>query len=187
MDIALGFALGFVSLPLWWMLLLIAVFIVDVVLCENDEFGWGTGVTLAGTGLVAWLGADVNPITWLWYNLADVARFLIFYFSLGASWSIFKWYLYLLDLRDRTLRDFDRDRSRNPDKVKASFPARPHNSYARENKGLIMGWIAHWPFSMIGSIIGDFLTGIVKNIYLMLITIYDRISSSIFKDFGPKT
>jgi hypothetical protein len=184
MDLALGFVLGFFALPFWWMLLLTAVFVVDVVLCENDEFGWGTTITVLGTGLVAWLGADVNPVAWLWTNLADVARFLLFYFAIGGLWSIVKWYLYLLKVRDKARAEFERFKAAG--REKDDHPKRPSDSYARENKGRIMGWIAHWPFSMVGSVLGDFLTRIVKTIYNVLSDLYDRMANHVFRDFDQR-
>ena len=93
-----------------------------------------------------------------------------------------KWYLHLLKVRDKARADFDRFTAAVERPV-AAHPKRPSDSYARENKGRIMGWIAHWPFSMVGSVLGDFLTRIVKSIYNVLSDLYDRMANHVFKDF----
>jgi hypothetical protein len=184
MDLAIGFLLGFFALPFWWILVAFVTFIVGVICCEHDEFAWSTLTTVVGAGLVTWLGADVNPFVWLWQNLADVARFLLFYFAIGGLWSIVKWYLYLLKVRDKAREDFERFKAAG--REKDSHPKRPSTSYARENKARLVGWIAHWPFSMVGSVFGDFLTRIVKSIYNVLSDLYDRMANHVFKDFDPE-
>ena len=69
MEFALGFAAGFFLLPWYWMSMLTLLFIVDIVLVENDCFGWTTTSLLAGLGLAAYFGADVNPFVWAWANV----------------------------------------------------------------------------------------------------------------------
>ena len=174
MDLAFAFVLGFFALPWMWMGALTLLFIVDIVLCENEAFSWGTFLLIAGTATVAWLGGDVNVLAWTWNNLAEIFKFLIFYFMIGGLWSIAKWYFYLLRVRDR---------QKNWITPKEEKRKRPDASYARNNKGRIMGWIGHWPFSMIGSLIGDVLARVVESIFNVLRSLYDRIGNHVFADF----
>jgi len=173
MELLFGIFTGFFALSIWWMVALVAIFIVDIVLCETSEFGWGTGVLMAGTAGVAWLGADLNVFAWIWENLADVVRFSLVYFFIGAIWSFVKWYFYLIKVRDRHVQ-YDVDKS----------PTRPESSYARHNKARLMGWIAHWPFSMIGFFLGDMLRKVVEGIFNVLKGLYERVGDHVFKDFG---
>ncbi len=189
MDLAIVFFMGFFALPWMWMGALMFLFVIDVVLTESECFGWATFLLILGTSLVAWLGGDVNVFAWTWANLAEIAKFLIFYFAAGGVWSVVKWYFYLLKVRDRLERDIDRwQRIRDvlvnpghPDT--APKPTRPHDSFAKDNPERIMGWIAHWPFSMIGSLIGDVLTRAVRSIYEVLRGAYDRIGNHVFAEF----
>ena len=169
MEFALGFAAGFFLLPWYWMSMLTLLFIVDIVLVENDCFGWTTTSLLAGLGLAAYFGADVNPFVWAWANVGSILEFFLLFWAAGALWSVLKWYLYLLKVREHARE--------------MGIKSRPTDSYASYNKYRIMGWIAYWPFSMVGSIFGDFLSRIVKSIYRVLSGLYEAMGNKVFLDF----
>lgn len=180
MDLAFALFLGYFALPWYFMGLVALLFLVDVALCESDEFGWATTVLVVGTALTAWLGGGINPFAYVWNNLAEVFTFFVLYFAVGALWSIVKWYFYLLKIRDR-VRSGGYDRAYSS--AESTKNRRPEVSYARNNKGRIMGWIGHWPFSMVGTFIGDFIKRIVTNIYLTLSKLYDRMADHVFAGF----
>ncbi len=171
MEILAGFVLGMFTLPWLWLLAVSILCIVDVVLCENDAFGWATALLIGGVGLVAWLGGDVNVLSWTWANLAGLVKLFIGYLLVGSLWSIVKWYFYLLKIRDR-VKESSHDKN-----------TRPVDTYARYNMDKLIGWIGHWPFSMIGSLFGDVLTRIVTSIYRVLSGLYDRVANSVFAGF----
>lgn len=184
-DLAIGFAVGFLALPWLWMIAFTCLFLADVVLCEADEFGWGTTILVSGIVCFSWLGAGINPFTWVWGNLADLSLFLLAYFAIGALWSVAKWFLFLLKLRDQLKENIASWEKRKQQK-QGPKPRRPEASFATNSKGRIMGWIGHWPFSMLGSLIGDILTRILKSIYNVLSGVYDRMSKSIFSEFNEE-
>lgn len=175
MEFLLGVAAGFLLWPWWAILAFILICVTDIVLLGTDDLdgepyvGWGTTVLIVGTGLFAWLATDVNPFVWVWVNLTSIVKFLIVYFFVGALWSIVKWYFYLLKVRDKMLTRKQKER--------------PSESYARNNKVRIFSWIGHWPFSLVGTFFGDFLSRIVNAIYLMLSGLYDSMADRVFKDF----
>ena len=180
MDFALGLLVGYFALPLWAMSILFLLFVVDVVLCEADEFGWGISSLVFGVGLVAWISNGINPFTYVWYNMVNVIWFSILYLSLGACWSTFKWWRFSLKGRDRLRRKISDWTGTARTMTK---PKRESNTFARYQKDRIMGWIAMWPFSVVGTFIGDFLTKIVRRIYDTLRGIYDAIADSAYKEF----
>jgi hypothetical protein len=49
-----------------------------------------------------------------------------------------------------------------------------------------MGWIAMWPFSIVGTFIGDFLTKLVRRVYDAMRGVYDSIANSAYKEFPEK-
>jgi len=185
MDLALLMFLGFFALPWYWMGGLFLLFMVDVALCESDEFTWGTVLLMAGVALTAWLGGDINPFTYLWHNFAEIVKFFAFYFAIGGLWSIVKWYFYLLKLRDRMLNTtaVGKKMRTSPEGMRN---VRPDASYAANNKGRIMGWIGHWPFSVIGTFLGDFIKRIVTSIYNVLSKLYDRMAAHVFVGFDEE-
>lgn len=170
MDFVSGLALGFFGLPWIWMFLLLGLFVFNVVLTEWNETGWSTFLLLFGVSIVAWLGGGINVFTWTWANLSSVVQFIFVYLTFGAVWSVAKWYLYLVKIRE-------------------SVPAggkRPIYAYANHHKSRITGWIIHWPFSMIGALFGDVLSRIVSSIYTMMSSMYDRIADSVFAEYDPE-
>lgn len=185
MDLASTLFLGYFALPWYFMSLLVILFLVDIALCESDEFGWATTVLVVGLGLAVWLGRGVNPFSYVWNNPTEVFGFFGLYFAVGAIWSIVKWYFFLLKLRDKVQSGEHRDYSQQSKGLSeaAIKRKRPAKSFAKNNKGQIFGWIGHWPFSMIGTFIGDFIKRIVTNIYLLLQGLFDRISNHVFSDF----
>jgi hypothetical protein len=175
MEFALGFATGFLLLPWYWMSFLGLLLIVDTVLIENDCFGWTTTSLLVGVGLASWLGAGVNPLAWAFDNLADLVEFFLLFWLIGALWSVFKWYLFLLKIRDEA-----KDRAK---RYGTKLERRPTYSYASENVWRITSWIVYWPLSMVGSLFGDILTRIVKTIFNVLSGLYEKMANSVFADF----
>ena len=188
MDLAFALFLGYFALPWYFMSLLVLLFLVDVALCESDEFSWATIVLVVGTGLAVWLGGDVNPFAYVWNNLAEVFGFFVLYFAVGAAWSIVKWYFYLIRLRDKVKSGEHRDYTQKGQGLSeaAIKRKRPAKSFAKNNKGRIFGWIGHWPFSMVGTFIGDFIKRIVTNIYLVLQGLFDRMSNHVFAGFDEE-
>ncbi len=188
MDLAFALFLGYFALPWYFMGFVVLLFLVDVALCESDEFGWATTVLVVGTGLAVWLGGGINPFSYVWNNLAEVFGFFVLYFAVGVAWSVGKWYLFLLRLREQVKSGEHQDiglqqKGLNENAIKRKRPAK---SFAKNNKGRILGWIGHWPFSMIGTFIGDFIKRIVTNIYNVLQGLFDRMSNHVFADFDEE-
>ena len=169
MEFALGVLAGFLLWPWWAMGIFFLMVLVDAVLVENENATWGTFMMLIGTGLLVWLAGDANPFILVWDNLSSVFLFFIAYFVVGALWSVIKWYLYLTKIRNNM--------------QKHGETKRPRDSYASQNQSRIAGWIGHWPFSMIGSLFGDFLGRLLDSIYTFLSSMYEKIGNSVFKDF----
>lgn len=172
MEFVLGMFTGMMLWPWWGLSIFVLLCLVDAVLVENENASFGTFMMLVGTGLLVWLAGDANPFSLAWENVGNILKFFIGYFVVGGLWSIAKWYLYLLKVRDN-MRD-----NRQTE--------RPHESYAYNNYDRIAGWIGHWPFSMIGSLFGDFLARIVTTITRFLSNLYENMANNVFKDFEPK-
>jgi len=189
MDFTLGFVMGIFALHWLWILAAIAVILLDIVLCENDEFGWGTGVIIGGTGVIAWLGADINVFSWIWANIAEIVKFLFLYFLVGSIWCVIKWWFYCLDIRDKVKTGKwhygHNEYHHAHDSGSLPLRRRPYESYAKNNVSRITGWIGHWPFSMIGSLFGEVLTRILTNIYRALSGVFERVANRVFSGFDP--
>lgn len=172
MEFALGLFTGLILWPWWGIGIFILMCLVDAVLVENENATFGTFMMLLGTGILVWLAGDANPFTLAWANIGDILKFFIGYFIVGGLWSIAKWYLYLLKVRDHM--------------KECGEKSRPRESYASNNGERIAAWIGHWPFSMIGTLFGDFLSRIIKSIASFLSNLYEDMANSVFKDFETK-
>lgn len=192
MEFALGMVAGALLWPWYCLAGLAMLVIVDVIFCENDAYVGGFFTMLLGVSLLGWLGGSWSYNT-LWSvivaNLGNLALFSVYYLAIGGAWSIAKWFLYSLKLRDalrEEIAEWNKSsdasdtpgvgRSRNPK------PSRPSRSFAKNNKGRLTGWVAMWPFSMIGTFIGDFLTKVFDHVVKALSGIYDSISNAVWKE-----
>ncbi len=190
MELALLLFLGFLALPWYFMALMTFIFLADIALCEHAEFSWATTILVLGVGLTIGLGGGINPFMYVWNNFAEVLGFFCLYFVVGGLWSVAKWYFYLLKLRDQVQVTMVRPPGSGEDILRTAdlkhIRKRPRSSYASENTGRILGWIGHWPFSMVGTFIGDFIQRIATNIYLVLSKLYDRMADRIFAGFEER-
>ena len=183
MDLLAAFAAGFFAGPFWGWGLFVLLIACDAALLESEHEGFAFFSLLVAGQVIAWVAFDTNPAVWVWNNPVETVRFFFGYFIIGAGYSVFKWWRYLLKIRQRARKDVEtlhrlHDASKPPES-----PRRPRESYARYNKGRISTWIGLWPISAIGTIFGDFLLKIVTRIYDALSEVYERISKRVFDGF----
>ena len=169
-EFTLGLFAGMLLWPWWGLGIFIALCLIDAALVENESATFGTAMMVVGTAGLIWIAGDMNPFTLMWQNLGAIVLLFFGYFIMGGVWSLFKWYLYLTNVRE--------------DMKEHGATERPHNSCARNNKARIMSWIGHWPFSIIGTFFGDFLYRIGRTIYGYLGGTYERIEKSVFGDMA---
>jgi hypothetical protein len=160
----------------------------DVALTEAEAFGWGVLALVGGVVGIAWIGADVNLFTWAWAHLAEVLLLGLLYLCAGGLWSIFRWWRYLVKMRNALLAEHGHYGESPIGQVDAELGKtkplkRPSRAYAVNNKHRITGWIAHWPFSMVGSLIGDVLLQIFRRVFDLLRGVYDRLGNYVFEGF----
>lgn len=179
MELGFGLLAGALLMPWYWLGLLGLLILADVILVSNDWFGGATGTLLVGGLLITFFGADVNPFTWVWANPGLVLEFVSYWLLAGAFWSIVRWYLFLLKVRARTRASASQSKQQTP-------LTRPRDSYASENKSRITGWIAYWPFSIVGYFLGDFLTNVFKNVYRVLSSLYEKMGNAVFAGFEER-
>jgi hypothetical protein len=170
MEFVLGMFAGMLLWPWWALGIFVILCLIDAALVENDSAGFGTFMMMIGTGLLVWIAGDMNPFVLAWNNLGGIVAFFFAYFILGGIWSVMKWYLYLTNVR--------------VEMKESNLTERPRRSYAANNKARIMGWIGHWPFSIIGTFFGDFLYRIGRRIYNLLGGTYERIEQKVFGDMA---
>ncbi len=178
-EFILGMFVGLWLWPWWGLGIFGILFIADSILCDKDNAFFGTILMVLGMGLLVWLAGDHNPFALIWNNLAHILGFLILYFVMGAAWSMIKWRFFLASL----VREAKQDFKRWDHKHVADF-VRPDESYAKNNAGRIMGWIGHWPMSIVGTFLGDImlrgLVNLCEWIYESLSKAYEGMGNQAF-------
>jgi hypothetical protein len=175
-EFGAGLVVGALALP-WYVLgILVLVFLIDVGSASKDEFAFATGAVVVGLLLVSGLGwwtEGFNPLSWAWNNPVDMITGFVGYALVGCLWAVVKWWLFLKKVHKRAERDWD---GKSPKR-------RPSESFASNNAGRLTGWIFHWPFSMLGVIIGDFIIKFADTLYKTLQGMFERMAAARFAGY----
>lgn len=148
-------------------------------------FGWWFG---------RWSPTEVP--TWVSNHFFDICLYFVTYMAIGATWSVFKWWLlvrksaetYKGYLAEYNSLPVDGNIARNwVDYLNGrsgytKFPPR-----VRDYKGKITDWIAFWWFSMIQTLFGDWLHKLIIGVYNLFYNVYDAITKSAFSGIIPET
>ena len=187
-ELGLLFA-GVFALP-WYVLgILVIVFLCDVGAASKDEFAFATGAIVVGLLAVSGLGwwtEGFNPLGWAWNHPVDVITGFAAYTLVGCLWSVAKWKLFLRKSFKRAEREYS-------DELEAfkKYPAthteprrcRPRESFASNNAGRLTGWIFHWPFSVLGVVIGDVIIRFADTLYKALHGLFERMARAQFAGY----
>lgn len=146
---------------------------------------WGLLTTLAHLTL------DLNVGTWLLHNWQFGIAGFVSYLGVGVVWTFFKWWRFARLSRAKIIEWLDHN-SIYPGETtdhfyrKAPGPAQYKDGKfsleASSHKGRIISWLAMWPFSVIGTLVGDLLFRLWETIYEMFSGVYQRISDLVFAD-----
>lgn len=158
------------------------------------------GTTIATIGfiltlvLLQFLG-DVPIWEWIKNHPMQLGLGLLAYFPIGACWSVFKWYLYLIEARDEI-------RSQREDTVYISYQPQSNQNLKRvrrtdeewkeyvkerrpnisKEKERVLFWIMYWPVSVIWILLNDVIEKIVKSIFNTISGFLGRLTDKVWKD-----
>ncbi len=187
---------GFLALP-WYVLgILVIVFLCDVGAASKDEFAFATVAIVVGLILVSGLGwwtAGFNPLGWAWKHPVDVITGFVAYSLIGCVWSVAKWKLFLRKAFKRAekshvekMRLFNSNGGhtvRGRPTLEEPKKTRPSESFASNNAGRLTGWIFHWPFSVLGVVVGDIIIRFADALYKALHGLFERMARAQFSDY----
>lgn len=147
--------------------------------------------------IAALIGIVYVGVTWGSAILAFVTANIIYillgaviFFMIGGLWSVFRWWRYVVNIRDAFIVFRDEQLENNPSYTQAdlvskfvsygptditSFPPR-----ASANQSKICMWILLWPFSVVHWIFADLMSSVVKYIAQSLTSVYARITKAVF-------
>lgn len=168
----------------------LALFIILTILTELEHWGWST-LTLIAAVAAAYFTKAVDFRALLTTNLLDVAVYTVGYFVAGVAWSFVKWFSFLYRFRDRyreAREDFKQSIKVDPenyDRELKSWLARrslDERPTAAKNKSRIVGWMAFWPCSFLGTLINDPVRRIFNALYSGFRRLYERVADHVFRN-----
>ena len=187
MDFALGLATGFLLWPAWVMGIFGLVIVAEIIFCHQEKHAWGfillfTSTIILGYLGCSWNGASIRAVVAT--NAWNMSVLFVQYLFVGAIWSTVKWGIYSFKLRNDYLEALGRHAVRRKETggPAPNPPKRPPESYARNSLDRLSGWVALWPFSMLSTFIGDFLSKVFEHTVKALSGIYNSISDLAWKD-----
>lgn len=165
----------------WCLTLLTAgliIYFLEGAWIDNDDIGgglWSTILIIVVLTLYYFFGSkeDVkNLFIYLRDNPGSSIAFIGIYLVIGVVWSIFKWYFFLLNKRDKVLK-------RN-DFWESDIPK------AKDHKAKIISWMSYWPFSAFWTLLNDPIKRTFKFIYSKIEKVYEKMTEKVFADIRSK-
>ena len=176
------------SLPFW--LVLIAAAIVLTVAVENEK-SFISILTLAGTLAFLQFVSGVPVIHFIFSHPTAIALYALLFLAVGVGWAVAKWYFYLRKTLARykeTKAEYLESRGAQTehdltDSDKQSLKYRVaglFNPEVSDHKSDIIFWMSYWPFSMLGTLLNDFVRKIYNHLYTELSGLLQRMSDNMF-------
>ena len=198
--LTLAGALAVGSLAFWgfWVVALVGVCVL-VALTENEHYGWATGLFAVFFGALAWLGI-FNLYNFTLYHPGQLLARVGIYLGIGIVWGAIKWWRYCVKERNRYeeaksdflkannaqeltpgLRVLWTKKLKDASRFDRHYVLHAEAPDAKNHKEKICNWMYLWPFSMLGTILSDFVRKIWDAIYDWMGGVYDTIARSVWK------
>ena len=184
---------------IWWYLVTGIAVILLIIAIEKESFIACSLSTVIYMTFLQWL-FHVNIIGWSIDHPFKLLLYILGYFIIGILWSFVKWWLRVSERVDNHIKNkadikinYLKRRLSNevittntpvPDNLKEDW--KQHQSCcnyipekASDHKNLIATWITYWPFSLLWSLLHDFIKQVMKRVVTMLQGIYDGITRRI--------
>ncbi len=196
--------LAFGTIGFW--ILVIAEIICLIGCMAKDRGSWATVSLVVTAVILNWL-SGIPIIQWVgghfWLALAYAAGYLV----AGTVWSVIKWYSYVSDQRERydeMKADFLKGRGIKenvvPLEIRGDWERTLGNGnlarsgchrsrcqcvgrpLARSHKQDIVRWMSYWPFSLLWTVLFNWVVKVFNSIYQHIQTWLQNISDYKFKD-----
>lgn len=168
----------------WWWLTFVLWVVLETACIDKEDGIWAT------IFFVAYLFAlqfafKVGIFQYIIHNPLQVFALIGFYLGAGVIWSVTKWWLLLAKERDhlkskkaKYMESYNYD----PEEYWKKHVKDTLDYYKVSNhKAKISLWITYWPFSLIWSLLNDFVHRIIKEIVHKLQWLYDSIGKKMFQ------
>lgn len=187
MTFAGAFAFGSMMFYIFWV---VAFFELVALSYFSNHKGWfsGTVFLVLSFAAMSWLHI-FNLKDFVVGHPGDAVKMFIGYILSGAVWSTFKWWLYNRKVRlEYNERKAIFLRNRNVSELTPQLKMDwwnqrgIHIPNAMDYKETIITWLYLWPFSVLGTLLNDFLRKLYDHIYNAMTGVYARITASVWVD-----
>lgn len=179
-----AFALG----TIWFWVSIFMLSLVLSVIVENGSGVWATIWTIGSVISISYI-YKWSIITAVKLHPGAAIIWLGIYLLAGALWSVCKWYFYLHKEMNKYKDEKRKFLAANNAKELTPKLAKEFLCFnsislcdASEHKGDLIRWSTYWPFSVLGTLLNDFIRKIWEYVYDMLQSTYQRMSDAMFKE-----
>jgi hypothetical protein len=184
---------------IWWYFVTGIAVILLIIAIEKESFLACSLSIIVYMTFLQWV-SNINIIGWSIDHPFKLLLYILGYFIIGILWSFVKWWFRVSERVENHLKDKAEIKVNYlkkrlfEDAVTIDTPI-PENlkedwkryqtccnyipERASEHKNLIATWITYWPFSLLWSLLHDFIKQVMKKIVTMLQGIYDGITRRI--------
>lgn len=165
----------------------VLVIVVITALIENESGAWATLLSIAVV-VVASIIFKFSILAAIKLHPGLFLTYIAGYLVIGIAWSLAKWYLFLR----KKLVEYRTDKALFMKKIGVTFLSPEENSKfmtgyyeiptAANHKSDLIRWVSYWPFSVLGTLLHDFVYNLYEHIYGYLQGTYQRISDMMFKE-----
>lgn len=155
---------------LWFWISVIA-FIIVMTAAAQESHALGSITIITAILLLQYL-CNVDIFNYCKLNAGRIALYSIVYFPIGIVWSFAKWYFYLQEVKRELIEN----------RIDFYYSKCVKKPTAKDNKERITIWIGYWPFSILWTLMNDFVTKITKAIYNKIAGLFDKMSDNVFKE-----
>lgn len=176
-----SFILGAVG---WWFVT-VAIFILLLIFVDKIFWGWSTTCLIAYIMILQFV-SKVDVLGFILHHPIKILLYIVGYFLIGTVWSLIKWWLYIRKTLEKVLKN-KLERDKRFGVVETTIEERRNDLEINkptldENKGRISMWIIYWPFSLILSLIDDFVKRIAHEIVELLRRLYQGMIDKAFNN-----
>lgn len=171
----------------FWLTFGILPFVLLTIFIYSDDDFMGV-VTLALALVGVTLLSDFNLFTWIYTNPWLVVHYSLYYVAIAVVFSMFKWFLKMLDSKadylrmEQTYRDYYAKSNNNVGQTYSQYIAKAWDQPPSilKHKALVTSWMAWWPAVLVATIFGDLLQKLWNWLYVMFLGIYTAIGKMVY-------
>lgn len=180
----------------FWILVLVAFIL--LMLCVQFERYLFAFCTVGATLAFLYFCGNSGIIEWIAANPLQIVLAIVVYILAGTGWSLGKWFLFVVDRKEKLIEFKDEWLRENPEgDFKAYFNSdkiiyrEGKNAHIRQHYGVpeprdhkvrILGWMGWWPWSLLNALLFEFFKRVFQHVYNSLAGVFRRIAKRVYGD-----